>query len=124
MEKYLMPANAREVWFRDVVRAHPKALWIDGCEGPRVKDFEVRLRLKPDAVPKAQQPIPLGEFDQLRVDFRIEEEVALGKRVYHDPEKPRQPTLQVGLPDNKAKWIQRDEIGGLLSNAFTTTPRK
>ena len=44
--------------------------------------------------------------------------------LYHDPEKPRQPTLQVGLPDNKAKWIQRDEIGGLLSNAITTTPRK
>ncbi len=42
----------------------------------------------------------------------------------YDPEKPINPTLQVGLPDNKAKWIQREEIGGLLSNAFTTTPRK
>ena len=42
----------------------------------------------------------------------------------YDPEKPKQPTLQVGLPNNQAKWIQRDEIGGLLSNAFTTTTRK
>ena len=42
----------------------------------------------------------------------------------YDPDKPKQPTLQVGLPNNKAKWIQRDEIGGLLSNAFTTTPHK
>ena len=42
----------------------------------------------------------------------------------YDPAKSKQPTLQMGLPNNKAKWIQRDEIGGLLSNAFTTTPRK
>ena len=44
--------------------------------------------------------------------------------LYHDPEKPTKPTLQVGLPDNKAKWIQRDEIGGLFGNAFTSTPPK
>ena len=44
--------------------------------------------------------------------------------LYHDPDKATKPTLQVGLPDNQAKWIHREEIGGLLSNAFTTTPRK
>ena len=87
----MCPSNARDVWIRDVIRPHPKALWIEGCEGPRIKDFEVRLRIKPDAVPKAAQPIPLGEFDQLRVDFRVEEEVALGKRIYYNPEVHRLP---------------------------------
>jgi len=42
----------------------------------------------------------------------------------YDPQKPINPTLRVGLPDNKAKWIQREEIGGLLGNALTTTARK
>ena len=74
-EKYLIAPTARGIWFRDVVRVHPKALWVDGWEGPPLKDFVVKLRLKPDAVPKAQQPKPLGEFDQLRVDLRIEQEV-------------------------------------------------
>ena len=84
-EKYFTPSNAREVWVRDVIRTHPRALWIEGCEGPRVNNFQVRLRIKPDAVPKASQPFPLGGFDQLRVDFRVEEEAALGKRVFYDP---------------------------------------
>ena len=86
MERFQFLHNAREVWARDVIRAHPKALWIEGCEGPRIKDFEVRLRIKPDTVPKAAQPIPFGEFDQLRADFLVEEEVALGKWVYYNPE--------------------------------------
>ena len=42
----------------------------------------------------------------------------------YGPKKSTNPTLQVGLPNNKAKWIQREEIGGLLGNALTTTPRK
>ena len=37
-------------------------------------------------MPKAAQPFPLGEIDQLYVNFRIEEEVALGKRVRYAPE--------------------------------------
>ena len=85
MERFQIPSNAREIWKRDVIRAHPKVLWIEGCEDARITDFEVRLRLKPDAVPKAAQPIPLGEVDQLRFDFRTEEEIALGKRVRYDP---------------------------------------
>jgi len=39
----------------------------------------------------------------------------------YDPEKPK---LQVGLPDNKAQWVQRENIGEILSNAFTTTSHK
>ena len=39
----------------------------------------------------------------------------------YDPETPK---LQVGLPDNKAQWVQRENIGEILSNAFTSTTRK
>ena len=39
----------------------------------------------------------------------------------YDPEKPK---LQVGLPDNKAQWVQSENIGEILSNAFTSTTRK
>ena len=42
----------------------------------------------------------------------------------YGPEKSMNPTLQVGLPNNQEKWIQRENIGGILSNAFTSTARK
>ena len=34
---------------------------------------------KHDARPRVQQPFPLSEFDQLRLDYHLDEDVALGK---------------------------------------------
>jgi len=42
----------------------------------------------------------------------------------YDPESWRKPTVQVGLPDRKAKWVSHEDIGGLLGDDVTSTPRK
>ena len=81
-ELFGIPHNAKHTWLNEVVCVHPWALWIDRCEGPRIETFEIDLNLNQDAVPKAARPIPFGNFDRRRVDFRIEEEAVLGKRVY------------------------------------------
>ena len=43
--------------------------------------------MKPGAVPKARQPIPLSPYDDLRVEFRIEENIVEGKLRRVEPEK-------------------------------------
>ena len=39
----------------------------------------IRFRLKPGAKPVARQPIPLSPFDEMRVEYHIEENASRGK---------------------------------------------
>ena len=66
-------------FFEQVIAAHCQTFWIDGCDAPEVKGIRIGFRLKPGARPVARQPIPLSPFDDLRVEYHLEENVALGK---------------------------------------------
>lgn len=52
---------------------------MEGCPPPRVRDFEVDLKLKPDAQPRVLQPFPLSEFDPLRLELHEDPEVPRAK---------------------------------------------
>lgn len=91
----------------------PKCLWIDGCSKPRIKNYQIDIELKPDARPKAMQPFHLSEFDQLRVDWMVEEECLLGKRVMYDPKRHE-------LPEHLSAMFCVDQKGkGLLGRVVT-----
>jgi hypothetical protein len=79
-------AEKRE-FFDSVIAKHPDVYWIDGCPAPTVKSKLIHFNLKPGAVPKARKPIPLSPYDDLRVEFHIEENIAEGKLRRVEPEK-------------------------------------
>ena len=77
-----MPESPKQDFLDTVLMHYPDVLWIEGCEGPRLKNqdgspFVIGLQVKPDAVPKASQPFNLSEYDQCRVDFYVRQECAL-----------------------------------------------
>ena len=52
---YSMPSQPTDEWLNKVVATHPKVFWIEGCEAPRLRDFKIKLELKPGATPYAAQ---------------------------------------------------------------------
>ena len=46
---------------------------------PCVEGYEANIPLRPDAIPKAQQPYPLSAYDRLRMEYHEDPEVAEGK---------------------------------------------
>ena len=62
-----------------VLRVISACLWIDGCPAPRVKDFEAHIEQFESAVPKIQQPLPLCQFDQSRLEYQEDLDVHEGK---------------------------------------------
>jgi hypothetical protein len=79
-------AEKRE-FFDKVIAKYPDVDWIEGCPAPTVRSKLIHFNLKPGAVPKARQPIPLSPYDDLRVEFHIEENIAEGKLRRVEPEK-------------------------------------
>ena len=47
-------------FFDKVVAKYPDVYWIQGCPAPTVRSKLIHVHLKPGAVPKARQPIPLS----------------------------------------------------------------
>ena len=47
-------------FFDKVVAKYPDVYWIDGCPAPTVRSKLIHFNLRPGAVPKARQPIPLS----------------------------------------------------------------
>merc|ERR1712217_439691 len=74
-------------FFEKVVAAFPDVYWVDGCPPPTVKNRLIHFRQKEGAVPRARQPIPLSPYDDLRVEFHIEENLYEGKLRKLEPEK-------------------------------------
>ena len=56
-----------------------------------MKVFQIDTEVKPGVRPRPMQPFNIPAYDQLRVDYMIEEEVALGKRIHFDPAIHRLP---------------------------------
>ena len=77
----------QRVFFDRVIAKYPDVYWIDGCPPPTVKSKLIHFQLKPGAVPKARQPIPLSPYDDLRVEFHIEDNLYEGKLRKLRPEK-------------------------------------
>ena len=77
----------KRAFFDRVIASYPDVYWIDGCPAPTVRSKLIHFNLKPGAVPKARQPIPLSPYDDLRVEFHIEENIAEGKLRRVEPEK-------------------------------------
>ena len=66
------------VW-REVCLKHRNCFWVDGCAAPCVRDHQIHFSVRPGAIPVARQPIPVSPYDDLRVEYHIEENVVLGK---------------------------------------------
>ena len=66
-------------FFDRVIASYPECFWMDGCSAPLIRNYKIRFRLKPGAKPVARQPIPMSPYDDLRVEFHIEEAVSQGK---------------------------------------------
>ena len=65
------------------------------------------FRLKPDYKPVARQPIPLSPYDELRVEYHLEENVTLGKMRKIDTRKEPLPewSTPVFVVDQDAKGL-------------------
>ena len=74
-------------FFRRVIASFPDVFWIEGCPPPTVKNKWVRFRVKEDAKPTARQPIPVSPYDDLRVEFHIEQNLYEGKLRKIEPTK-------------------------------------
>ena len=72
-----------------------------------VKGIQIGFRLKPGAKPVARQPIPLSPFDVLRVEYHLEENIALGKMRKVDTSKEDLPewSTPVFIVDQDAKGV-------------------
>lgn len=58
-----------------------------GCRAPRVEGYLADIVPKGDAQPRIQQPYKLSEFDQRRLEYHEDVEVAEGKAVWAEPGK-------------------------------------
>ena len=76
--KQLTPKQ-RSSFLTRVLRALSVCFWIEGCNAPRVEGFLAHIEPLPNAVPKIQQPLQLSPFDQLRLEFHEDQDVAEGK---------------------------------------------
>ena len=87
MERIGGTAEQKREFFDEVIAKYPDVYWIDGCPAPTVRSKLIHFNLKPGAVPKARQPIPVSPYDDLRVEFHIEENLYEGKIRRVEPEK-------------------------------------
>ena len=72
-------ADEQMKFFDQVIASYPETFWIEGCAAPRVKNYKIRFRLKQGAKPVARQPIPMSPYDDMRVEYFLEEAVSQGK---------------------------------------------
>ncbi len=72
------PKEQRVVFDRVIARC-PDCFWISVCVAPCVRDKLVGFRLEDGAKPVARQPIPLSPYDDMRVEFHVEEAIAEGR---------------------------------------------
>jgi len=97
----------KRIFFDRVIAAHPECFYIKGCDPPTISDKLVHFRLKPGSKPVARQPIPLSPYDQLRVEFHIEELIAEGKIRKIDTDKEPLPmwSTPVFIVDQDGKGL-------------------
>ena len=68
-----------------IIKPFSICLWMTGCFAPRIEGFTADINLKSDAQPMIKQPYKLSEFDQRRLEFHEDKEVAEGKAVWAKP---------------------------------------
>ena len=68
-----------------VVRAFSAIFWMQGCLAPQVEGFVADVKLIPGAQPRVTQPFPLSKYDQLRLEYHEDMEVAEGKAYWAPP---------------------------------------
>lgn len=71
--------------FNGVIATFPQCFWMDGCKAPTVNSYTIKFRLKPGAIPVARQPIPMSPYDDIRIEYHLEEKLILGKMRKIDP---------------------------------------
>ena len=82
--KQLTPKQ-RSSFVTKVLRAFSMCFWVEGCNAPRVDGFLAHIEPLPDAVPRIQQPLHLSPFDQLRLEYHEDLDVAEGKAEWIQP---------------------------------------
>ena len=92
-------------FFEEVCATYPEVFWMDGCAPPLVRNHKIHFTFKEGAVPVARQPIPLSPYDDMRVEFHIEQNVVEGKLRQINPIKEALPeySTPVFIVDQDAK---------------------
>ena len=65
-----------------ILRAFSICLWLPGCNPPQVTGYRAHIESMPDARPRITQQFPLSPFDQRRLEYHEDVEVAEGKAVW------------------------------------------
>ena len=82
--KQLSPKQ-RSSFCSRVLKAFSCCFWLPGCDFPRVTGYAAHIEPLPNAVPKVQQPFPLSAFDELRMRYHEDCEVAEGRAEWVPP---------------------------------------
>jgi len=75
----------KSIFTQRILRPFSAVLWLAGCRAPRVEGFTADIQLKPDAQARIQQPYKLSRYDQTRLEYHEDVEVAEGKAVWAEP---------------------------------------
>jgi len=100
-------SEEKEKVFKEVCCKYPEVFWTKKCSPPLVKGRVIHFREKEKAKPVARQPIPLSPYDELRVEFHLEQNVREGKLRKMDPLKEPLPeyATPVFVVDQDAKGL-------------------
>ena len=92
----------------EVIKPNSDVLWSDGCAPPLIENVLAKLNLKGDVTIKLRQPYSLSKFDEARVSYHIEEQLADGKLRKWEPWEPMPPMVTpVFIVEKKGSLLGR-----------------
>ena len=107
-EHELCPPEFQAIVCERVIRPNADVLWHEGCRAPLIEGFKARIRLKPGATVRLRQPYSLSKYDEARVSYHIEEQLAEGKiRRWESWEKPPPMVTPAFLVERKGSLLGR-----------------
>ena len=60
-------------WCSEILEPYADRLWDQGCDPPQIKNFKADVQPKEGARPSARRPFKLSEYDEARLQYRLDE---------------------------------------------------
>ena len=107
-EKRLCPDRYVDEVLERILIPYSDCFWHDGCPAPSIRGYKAHIDLKPGApVKKTCQPYTLSKFDQARIAYHIEEQIAEGKIRKLGPDEKPPCVVPVFMVDKKGSLLGR-----------------
>ena len=68
-----------KIWCREILVPYADRFWEPGCDAPQIKDFKADIDPKTGARPSARRPFRLNEYDEARLEYRLDEFLESGQ---------------------------------------------